>query len=60
MTTGEGKEMELELLCCPQAVAELEEGPAAHCSPVPAGFTCSCSKGTPWQARCRVMLSELK
>lgn len=28
VTTAEGKEMGLELLCCPQAAAELEEAPA--------------------------------
>lgn len=56
-TTGEGKEMEVELLCCPQTVAE---GPAATAAPLPAGSTCSCSKGPPWQAMCRRMLPELK
>lgn len=49
--------MELKLLCCPQAVAELREGPAAHSlQEAPARG----SKGPPWQARSRVMLSELK
>lgn len=43
-STGEGKEIELELLCFPQAVAELAQLPTA--APLPAGSTHSYSKST--------------
>lgn len=48
--------MELELLCCPQAVAELEEGPAAHSlQEAPAGAP----RGLPRQVQGDALRTEI-